>query len=93
MFLMLDIDKFMKLFEYYGTTCSWTSKKEATKIIESTKNLNLYLNGNRAIKMRNVHGVESIMTMGVLAKILFNHIRPTYMAYSSNYFTNAIIDE
>ena len=68
-------------------------KKEATKINESTKNLNLYLNGNRAIKMRNVHGVESIMTMGVLAKILFNHIRPTYMAYSSNYFTNAIIDE
>ena len=93
MFLMLDIDKFMKLFEYYGTTCSWTSRKEATKINESTKNLNLYLDGNRAIKMRNAHGVESIMTMGVLAKILFNHIRPTYMAYSSNYFTNSIIDE
>lgn len=93
MFLMLDIDKFMKLFDYYGTTCSWTSRKEATMLNESTKNLYLYLNGNRAIKMKNVHGVESIMTMGVLAKILFNHIRPTYMAYSSNYFTNAIIDE
>ena len=92
MFLMLDIDKFMKLFEYYGTTCSWTSRKEATKINESTKNLNLYLDGNRAIKMRNAHGVESIMTMGVLAKILFNHIRPTYMAYSSNYYTKEDTD-
>ena len=93
MFLMLDIDKFMKLFEYYGTTCSWTSRKEATMLNESTKNLNLYLNGNRAIKMKNVHGVESIMTMGGLAKIMFNHIRPTYMAYSSNYFTNEDFDE
>ena len=41
--------------------------------------------------MRNAHGVESIMTMGVLAKILFNHIRPTYMAYSSNYYTNVLL--
>ena len=85
MFLMLDIDKFMELYKYYGTTCSWTSRKEATKLIEETKNLNLYIEGNRAIKMKNVHGVETVMAMGTLTKILFNHIKPTYMAYSSSF--------
>lgn len=87
MFLMLDIDKFMELYKYYGTTCSWTSRKEATKLIEETKNLNLYIEGNRAIKMKNVHGVETVMAMGTLTKILFNHIKPTYMAYSSSFHT------
>lgn len=86
MFMMLDIDKFMKLFEQYGTTCSWTSRKEATRLNEETKKMNLYMDGNRAIKIKNTHGVEAFMVMGTLTKILFNHIRPTYMAYSSNYY-------
>ena len=87
MFLMLDIDKFMELYKYYGTTCFWTSRKEATKLIEGTKNLNLYIEGNRAIKMKNAHGVETVMAMGTLTKILFNHIKPTYIAYSSSFHT------
>ena len=87
LFLMLDIDKFMELYKYYGTTCFWTSRKEATKLIEGTKNLNLYIEGNRAIKMKNAHGVETVMAMGTLTKILFNHIKPTYMAYSSSFHT------
>ncbi len=87
MYLMLDIDKFMKLFEFYGTRCSWTSRKEATKIKEGTKNLNIYLDNNRAIKMKNANGVEAIMAMGTITKIIFNHIKPTYIAYASNYYT------
>lgn len=81
---MLDVDKFMKLFEFYGTICSWTSRKEATKIKEGTKNLNLYIDDNRAIKMKNANGVEAIMAMGTITKMLFNHIKPTYIAYASN---------
>lgn len=92
MLLMLDIDRFMKLFERYGTSCSWTSRKEATKINEGAKHLNIYMERNRAIKMKNAHGVETIMSMGTLSKILFNHIRPTYVAYSSNYITMQEID-
>ena len=31
-------------------------------------------------------GIEGIMTMGMLTKILFNQIRPIYVAYSLNYY-------
>lgn len=86
MFLMLDIDSFLRLFDNFGISYSWLSRRETTKLKEQIKNLNLYVADNRAIRTTNIHGTEGIMTMGVLAKILFNQIRPTYVAYSLNYF-------
>ena len=86
MFLMLDIDSFLGLLGNFGISYSWLSRRETTKLKEQIKNLNLYVADNRAIRTTNIHGTEGIMTMGVLAKILFNQIRPTYVAYSLNYF-------
>lgn len=86
MFLMLDIDSFLRLFDNFGISYSWLSRRETTKLKEQIKNLNLYVADNRAIRTTNIHSTEGIMTMGVLAKILFNQIRPTYVAYSLNYF-------
>lgn len=87
MYLMLDIDKYIKTYELFGAKCSWVSTKETQKIKEDFKKIPLYIEDHRTIRITNAHGVQSFMAMGTLSKILFNHIKPTYVAYSSNYYT------
>lgn len=87
MYLMLDIDKYTKTYELFESQCTWVSKKETQRIKEEFKNISLYTNNNQAIRIKNVHGIEAFLTMGTLTKILFNHIRPTYVAYSSTFYT------
>ena len=86
LFLMLDIDSFLGLLGNFGISYSWLSRRETTKLKEQIKNINLYVADNRAIRTTNIHGIEGIMTMGMLTKILFNQIRPIYVAYSLNYY-------
>lgn len=86
MYLMLDIDAFLGLFHAFGISYSWLSRSETVKLKEQCKNLNLYVANNKAIKTINIHGVEGFMAMGMLTKMLFNQIRPTYVAYSLNYY-------
>ena len=91
MYLMLDIDKYTKNYELFGAQCTWASKKETQKIKEEIKNISLYTDNNQAIRIKNVHGIESFLTMGTLTKILFNHISPTYVAYSSTFYTKEVL--
>ena len=89
MYLMIDIDKYMQLYENFGITCRWMSRKEAMRINGCVKNT-IYLEGNRALMVKNVYGKELILSYGTFEKTLFNQIRPAYMAYSSNYYTDSL---
>lgn len=87
MYLMLDIDKFMGLYSLFNAECSWTSRKETAKARDSFKNTNIFSIDNRCIKVKNFHGLEFYLAQGTLCKILFDHIRPKYIAYSSTIYT------
>lgn len=87
MYLMLDIDKFMGLYSLFNGECSWTSRKETAKVRDTFKNTNIFSIDNRCIKVKNFHGIEFYLAQGTLCKILFDHIRPKYIAYSSTIYT------
>ena len=83
MYLMLDLDKFMALYSEYGAESTWISHKAASKIgITPDPTLSFEFN-HKLIKIKNIHGVEYILAKGSICKILFDHIRPRYVALSS----------
>lgn len=75
MLLMLDVDKFMELV---GDTCQFASRKETAKATEMFKSKMLCIFDNQAIK----YGENAFLCQGTIAKILFNQITPSYMAYA-----------
>ena len=83
MYLLLDLDKFMALYSEYGAVSTWISHKVANKIgITPDPKLSFEFN-HKLIKIKNIHGVEYILAKGSICKILFDHIRPRYVALSS----------
>lgn len=83
MYLMLDLDRFMMLYSEYGAESKWISYKAANKIgITPDPILSFELN-HKMIKVKNIHGVEYVLAKGSICKILFDHIRPSYIARSS----------
>ena len=38
---------------------------------------------NKMMKVKNIHGIEYLLAKGSICKILFDHIRPRYVALSS----------
>lgn len=83
MYLMLDLDRFMMLYSEYGAESKWISHKAANKMgITPDTTLSFNFN-NKMIKVKNIHGIEYILAKGSICKILFDHIRPRYIALSS----------
>jgi len=83
MYLMLDLDRFMMLYSEYGAESKWISHKAANKM-GITPDTTLPFNfNNKMIKVKNIHGIEYILAKGSICKILFDHIRPRYIALSS----------
>ena len=92
MLLMLDINNFMKLYERFGCKSTWVSRKETMKIKESLQNNTLFVCDNKSISITNIHRITMILDSGTFCKILFDHIRPMYIAYSSNMIYNSNIE-
>lgn len=86
MFFMFDWDGYIKLFNQFGLSAEWATKKEtATKDNSSivkfkNKGIKIYFGKDRKSDMWVSHGT--------LTKICFEHIFPSYMAYSMHYYFN-----
>jgi hypothetical protein len=86
-FIMLEMEKFMDLFPKFGLKAEWMTPKETMKIKQSQKNAQMFTLKNKGIKITK-DGVEGnmIVTHGLLSKMFFEHIYPSYIAYSCHYY-------
>lgn len=85
MLFMIDIDKFMELYNDYGLKAEWGNRKESHKVRESMKS-NMFIKDNRGIKI--IHPVsKDVMWLahGTFLKMVFDSMHPAYVAYSANY--------
>ncbi|EDM38891.1 hypothetical protein PBAL39_22500 [Pedobacter sp. BAL39] len=87
LFFMLEIEKYLKLFEAFEMQAEWLSKKETMKVVEGEKDHGVFIYQNRAIRIKHKGtNLESIVSTGLFGKMFFEHILPSYTAYTQSYF-------
>ncbi len=86
LFFMLNIDQYLMLFSNYGLKAEWLSRKETMKIVDNQKNSGLFIYKNRGIKITD-EATKKIMylNVGIFSKMYFEHIYPSYTAYTCRY--------
>ena len=86
---MLDIDKYLTLFQEFGLEARWLNRKDTMKLMENRKNDNpIFVHKNRAIEITDLSsGTKSQIATGLFNKMYFEHIYPSYTAYSLTYFS------
>lgn len=86
LFFMVDLDAFLKLFPQYGLTAEWLSEKETAKLLANKKDHQLFLFKHRSIKVTDNESKKSChLNHGIFGKLYFEHILPSYVAYSCRY--------
>lgn len=86
MFLMLDLDGFLSLYDHYGIKWNWLSTKKTHKIKEQIGHEDMVMWENKAIEYKASDDNKSVvLCMGSLQKIFFDHIRPSYVAFSATF--------
>lgn len=82
---MLDLDKFLMLYERYGLKAEWGSRKESHKARELIGK-SMFLRENKGIKIMQEDTKEAIwLADGTFLKMFFDAVQPAYIAYSANY--------
>lgn len=87
MYYMLNVDKFMDIYTSYGYVAKWASRKETHRVEEAMKLQGLLKFKNRGIKIMNSEGNEIWLFGGTVLRIIFEHIYPSYIAYSTKYYS------
>lgn len=88
MYMMLDLDGYIELFNKYDLTAEWASRKETARTKKLAKGYDIFEINNRGIKIRSKtdDSVDIWMSNGTLNRIFFEHVYPSYMAYSTLYY-------
>lgn len=88
MYFMIDIDKYMGLYERFGLTAEWATTKETTKIAEEMKKMDIFKLKNRGIKIKLDQSNEftAWITFGTFLKMFLEHVYPSYTAYQTLYY-------
>ena len=90
---MLDLDKFITLYERYGLKAEWGNRKESHKARELIGK-SMFLRENKGIKITQ-EGTKEAMWLadGTFLKMFFDAVQPAYIAYSANYnFENGLAE-
>lgn len=87
MYFMLDLDSYMELYKEFDLIAEWATKKETAKTNELAKGFDILKVNNRGIKIKSTElsKSETWLSIGTLSRIVFEHIYPSYMAYSAHY--------
>ncbi|GET34037.1 hypothetical protein PbJCM13498_29000 [Prolixibacter bellariivorans] len=86
MYFMLELDNYMELYSHYGFKAEWASRKQTTKAKEMVKAYDIFEHNHRGIKIK-IDGNKSMwLSFGTLTRIFFEHINPSYTAYSTKYY-------
>lgn len=85
-FMALDLDKYIELFNEAGYKAEWASRKETMKAIETSgSSKNLILKDNKGIKVTSKNG-DMWLAYGSVLKIFFELITPSYTVFSTKYY-------
>lgn len=88
MFMMLDLDGFLSLYDYFEVKWNWLSTKKTHQLKEQMGQKDMVLWENKAIEYKTSGENKSVvLCWGSLLKIFFDHIRPAYVAYSATFTT------
>jgi hypothetical protein len=93
-FMMLDLDKYMELAGKVGLHAEWATRKETARVKDEMGQKGLFLQDNQAIRITFQtppeldvpKDMEIWFSGGVLSKIFFEHIMPSYTLYSYWYY-------
>jgi hypothetical protein len=86
MYFMLDLDKYMELYNQFDLKAEWATKKETAKAIELGKGYDLFKLNHRGIKIKLNDDQDIWLSHGTLTRIFFEHVYPSYMAYTTHYY-------
>jgi hypothetical protein len=87
LFFMLEIEPYMQLFEAFDMKAEWLSKKETMKAVEGRKDHGAFIFNHQAIQVTdNKTQQDSVIATGLFGKMFFEHILPSYTAYTQAYF-------
>lgn len=81
--LGLNLDIFIEILNSFGIEAKWMSTKETLKIKEEMKKMkrnDMFEYKNRGIKMTLPNKMETVLSGGLLSKILYDNIKPINIA-------------
>lgn len=86
MYFMLVLDKYMELYSEFDLKAEWASRKETAKANEIAKGYDIFKLKNRGIKIKTGAEEDIWLSNGILTRIFFEHVYPSYTAYSTHYY-------
>ncbi|MBS1666321.1 MAG: hypothetical protein JST58_02995 [Bacteroidetes bacterium] len=91
---MIDLDSYLKLFEMFELTARWLSRKETAKVLEEHKGSQIFVYEHQCICIEDKEKTTTMyLSIGMLQKIYFEFILPSYTAYSSLYYLGIISED
>nr|WP_294991441.1 hypothetical protein [uncultured Sediminibacterium sp.] len=85
-YFMIELDAYFKLFPEYGLKARWLSRKETAKLNDQHKNIELFIQDHHGILISDEgESLTMYLTVGMLGKMYFELIYPSYTAYSCLY--------
>jgi len=84
---MIDLDNYLKFFEIFELTARWLSRKETAKVLGQNKNNQIFVHEHRCICIEDKEKTKTMyISIGMLQKMYFEFILPSYTAYSNLYY-------
>ncbi len=87
-YYMLELNSFLELYSEFGLKAEWASTKETAKAQELGKDYGIFTYKNQGVKitLQEKDDFEGWLSNGSFLRIFFEHIYPSYVAYSTLYY-------
>jgi hypothetical protein len=83
---VLDLDNYLTLFPEFKMNAEWLTRKETMKAIEAGSK-NMFIKDHKCIRVTDEISKDHMyLAEGTFQKIIFEHIYPSYTAYSCRYY-------
>ncbi len=87
LFFMIDLDTYISYFHELGLTARWMTRKETAMLRDQYKDLSIYTQDNQGIVINEGDKRRTMyLSIGMLQKMFFELITPTYTVYSTTYY-------
>jgi len=84
---MIDLDGYIRIFDHFGLTARWQSRKETAKLLEQHKGEQIFVHKHRCICIEDKEKTKTMyLSLGILQRMYFEFILPSYTAYITLYY-------
>jgi len=88
--MLLELDNYLDLFPEQGLRAEWMTTKETMRTKQLHKGNQIFTHKGRGIKVaKEGEDTNLFISIGQIGKIFYEHIIPTYTAYSCHYHLNS----